>query len=266
MNTPQEPLSERVMKSISDGTTSMRSHWRERSRYIAGYLVLGVAVLFLVYVVSLIMFEIIARHLLWLPAMSPRGTRTLFGTWPWILTIILVCAMAIVEFLSRRLLPTYRFSLLASVVCTAIIVGLVGWSVGRSPLHPFLSERAHRTPWGVAVPLYAHRMDSPEHTFIGEVTSSDAQGFRMHVLRPVEEDDDVHVVITPETHLFPPKSPKEGQTVFVVGDRSGDEIRADGVRVVPPDEPFRPRPNPMRRGRRMLAPQMRPQPHLEINR
>lgn len=221
---PDSSMTDRVMKHITQGDVAMRSRLKERVHRMIPYVGLILATIVVVYMASLLVYEVLETRLLWLPGFGTHGIRTMLVAWPWVLMIVFIVVMVLIELVGRTLLPTYRQPVLITIALLGIGVCIIGWALARTPLHWAVSQQIP--------PLYRNRVELPLGTTIGRIRVLTPDGFTMRVVEPREEEDDQSVRVTPETR-FPDDRRRviPGQLVMVIGEMREDVIIADGVRL-----------------------------------
>lgn len=217
-------VTKRVMQKIEGGSVTIHSPWAERIHRGGPYIVLVLSTVVVVYMASLLVFEVLETRLLWLPGFGFRGIQTMVRAWPWVLMLILIVAMVLVERLGRTYLPTYRQPIIMSLGLLSLLVGGMAWGIAQTPFHSNIS--AH------VPPLYRHRMQLPPSATIGRITTLTLEGFTMRVVEPDEEEDDRSVRITSDTRFREHRDRiTPGQLVMVIGEIDQGEVVARGVRL-----------------------------------
>ncbi len=231
MTTPQHSestssVTDRVMRRITQGGVTMRSSFTERVYRMIPYVGLVFGTIVVVYLASLLVYEILETRLLWLPGFGAHGVRTMLLAWPWVLMFVFIIAMVGIELVGRTMLPTYRQPILITVAVLGLGVCVIAWAVAQTSFHGVVS---HQIP-----PLYRNRAELPVGTTIGRIRVMTPDGFIMRVVEPREEDDDQSVRTTSETRFLDDRRRiTPGQLVMVIGEVGDGGIVANGVRLFP---------------------------------
>jgi len=224
-NNQQNPITQKVAQEIEKGKVKMKP----RSYFIFRGILLSagsvVVLLFIVYLVSFIIFSLRTSGLIFLPG-GFSSIGILFGALPWLLIGLAAFLVVILEAFAERFEFIHQRPLVYSLFVIIAVVLIGGFLIGNTPLHNLLlySEQEGHLPF--LGPLY-HSFDS-QNVHNGIVTQIAANGFTIQ---------------TPDTQVFNVilTSPTQkddigvGDTIIIVGPVNGNNIRADEIKKVEED-------------------------------
>jgi hypothetical protein len=223
-------IQEKIISAIKAGEVVMRPKWHF---VLQGVLVcVGgiIAIIVLVYLMSLIMFGLRETGLMFIPGFGLQGTVVFLKSLPWILIILVGIFLIILEILVQRYAFAYKTPLLVVSAVIVLVAGVGGWAVARTPLHHMMIGRM--SEFGIPVLGGAYRnIEYPafKEMHSGRIIVMTPRGFDIE--NPHREV--MMVVITPETKIFRRVQFHVGDRVVIMGHRDGSQIEASAVRRIP---------------------------------
>lgn len=234
--TPHEDIRDQVLERIRSGKLNMRP----RAVFVLKALVvLGVALLVLllsILITSFIFFAVRVGGHESLLRFGPRGFVPFLELFPWALLLLDIALLAFLEMLLREFRFAYRRSLLYLFLALLAVAGASGLLIdSRTNFHHdrFMEAQEGRLPPPLRGAYTGARGVPPERlgVYRGYVMQVNDTTFIM-----TRDDQDTHEDTRRWTVLVPPTFPlsniSPGDHVYVAGDRTGEEIKAYGIRVL----------------------------------
>jgi len=224
-----------ILEKIKTGDVKMHS----RSRFVLRLLLVVLAVVILtisaVYVLSFLFFVLRLNGFWFLPGFGLKGLIVFIRTFPWFLLLAVIAFVFTLFILVKKFSFIWRRPLIYSVAGLFLLVIFTGFLVDRTPLHQGFFRQAQENRLPLAGPLYrGYGMMKPHNSQAGTVTAINENGFKL--ISPAGQE--FNVQITVQTH-FPFDSDIEvGDNVFVMGEKTGETIKAFGVRKVESSDQF----------------------------
>jgi hypothetical protein len=234
---PKKSIKDSVLHIIKQGEVKMRPKWH----FILNGILLGVGtalvVFTLLYLASFILFILRQNGIWFLPSFGFRGLGLLFFSLPWILILTAVIFIFILELLVRQYSFAYRRPLFYSALGVILLVVIGGFVIAQTDLHPGFYRTAREGHLPFAGKFYRDfGMGSPDNVCPCQVKEITENGFKA----TDPHDQEVTVVITPETKFPLGTNFAAGDEVLVIGDRKDEVIMAEGIRKI--DDTFFVRP------------------------
>lgn len=222
-----------VLAAIDAGKVKMRPRWHFIAR--AALLVTGtiLAALALLYVSSFIFFILHQTGVWFTPRFGLRGFREFLIGLPWMLVLLAAVFIVILQFLVKRYAFGYGRPLLYSAIGIVVLVILGGFIIAMTPVHRGLFEQARQNHLPFAGGLYReYGIPNPQGNVTpGEIIEVIESGYRMITPR----DENVVIIVTPETRFPLGTNFETGDRILVLGDRVDDIITAFGIREITDD-------------------------------
>jgi len=229
-NQEQKSIEEVVLNKIKSGEVKMRPkiYFVLKTTLIA--LSVFVVILFVLYLVSFIVFTMRASGAWFLPGFGPLGARTFLFSLPWILILIAVILIVALEVFAKHFTFVYRRPIVYSMLIIIALVLLGGFIIERTSFHPDLFWRAREGHLPLMGRIYRdpNMMVEPQNVHHGVVSELTEEGFRLKK----SNDEILNVVVSGETQFPFEKEIKEGDIVVVMGERNDDTVQAFGVRRI----------------------------------
>ena len=235
-NNPQkQSIANNVIHQIKDDKIKMRPKIYFILKSVAIALGIFFVALFILYLISFIIFALRASGVWYLPGFGLRGIGASFVLLPWLLILISVILIIILEILVKHFAFAYRKPVLYSILFVIIFALLGSFIVDRTGLQSGLFKRAEQGNLPFAGELYrdlgkAKNKDA-RRGVVSEITDN---GF----LIKTRNNDALEIIVAPDTRFPFGDEIKENDTIIVFGKQDNGSVQAIGVRKV--DDDFRP--------------------------
>ena len=216
-----------VLNKIKEGEVAMRPRWHFVFKGGLALVGIGVLALWLIYLVSFIMFALATSGVIMIPAFGFQGLVGFLLALPWLLILVAAVFIVLLEILVNKYSFGYRKPLLYT------LFGVVGFTVvgtflvSQTGLHDVAMQRSVESRLPVVGSMYkGYGIKPNEQVHIGEIVLVSENGFvideRLH--------GELAVLVTEST-----RKPKEiafrvGDRVIVFGNRLENEIEAFGIK------------------------------------
>ncbi len=226
-------LTEEVLEKIKKGDVKMRS----RSYFIAqGVFLLSVfflVILLAVYFTTFIFFILRVNNLILLTDFGWFGFSIIFSVLPWYILFFILFLMGLINFLYRKFYTGYRKPIIALMGLIVLIIFSLSVVVEKKLPHEELYNRAveENLPMGGRMYRNLGNMEM-ENVIIGTIIEKNSD----YLLIEDEKEEILRVIVSDPTsrHFRSLERVHRGESVFVVGELSGDEITAVGLKKVSP--------------------------------
>jgi len=236
-NTQKKSITEQITVAVKNGELKMRPKWYfvlKAALWIVGA---SVALFALLYLASLVMFILRKTGILIAPLFGWHGVFVFLTSLPWMLVLLVLFFIIILEILVRHYSFAYRAPLLYSVLAILLVVVIAGMIIDRTPLHRVLSDcpSAGGPRGGGFHPITNVPCAMGFYRDLGPRRfGSIHDGVITRIVNPDfviinRQQEELVIVITPQTKIPSGSYFTVGDTVVVVGDRRGDRVEAFGV-------------------------------------
>ncbi len=231
-NSQKSSIADKIIHQIKDDKIKMRPkiYFILKSAAIA-FGIFFVA-LFILYLISFIVFALRASGVWYLPCFGLRGIKTLFIMLPWLLILISVILIIILEILVKHFAFAYRKPVLYSILFVVIFALLGSFAVDRMGLQSGLFKRAEQGNLPIAGEFYSGlgkaRNKDMRRGIVSEITDN---GF----LIKTRNNDILEIIITSETNFPFNEEIQENDTIIVFGKQNNGSVQAIGIRKVDDD-------------------------------
>ena len=235
-NNPQKSsIANNVIHQIKDDKIKMRPKIYFILKSVAIALGIFFVALFILYLISFIIFALRASGVWYLPGFGLRGIGASFVLLPWLLILISVILIIILEILVKHFAFAYRKPVLYSILFVIAFALLGSFIIDRAGLQSGLFKRAEQGNLPFAGELYrdlgkAKNKDA-RRGVVSEITDN---GF----LIKTRNNDALEIIVAPDTRFPFGDEIKENDTIIVFGKQDNGSVQAIGVRKV--DDDFRP--------------------------
>lgn len=189
--------------------------------------------LFVGFLASFIIFSLRIRGVWYFPAFGFRGLGLLFTSFPWFLLIFAIIFIVILEVFAKRFSFVYKKPLLYSILGIVIIVFILSFIVGLTPMHSRLFRSAQEGRLPIMGPMYRGQlMEPPRDVFIGKVLELSDNGLQLET----KEGEKLKVIIPSEIYFPLSENIKKDDIVVIMGKRDDSVIRAFGIHKTPNNE------------------------------
>ncbi len=227
-NKQEKSISEAVLRTIESGNAKQSPKWHFMLRGVLWAAVSVLALVCLLFVVSLAAFTISENKILAARDFGWLGAGTMLVSLPWILFGVIAILIFAVESLTRRYSFAYRRPLLYSIAAILVIVFGGSLLLDQARFHESMERYSDDRHLPVAF-VYHGDMGRPIinlHTGIIEGFNPD--GFLMRS----RFDEMLSVIINERTSFPRGKTFVEHDPVLVIGPREDSVIYARGVRCL----------------------------------
>ena len=235
MNEQQKKsIQDNVLAAINAGQVHMRPRWHFVAKAVLLVTGIVLAVLVLVYIVSLIIFILHQTGVWFTPGFGLRGVREFLVGLPWFLVGLIIVFIVILQILVKHFSFSYGRPLLYSAVAIVLLVGAGGFAIALTPIHQNLFNHARDNELPFAGGLYRQYglPREPRGGVVpGEIIEIIEHGYNINTPR----SELLQVLVTPQTHLSKDSNLEIGDRIVVVGDRQGTIITAFGIQEVDRD-------------------------------
>lgn len=218
-DTKGEPsLRHGVMDAIKRGKVQMRPRWHFVLVSTLAALGVGIALLTLLYIVSLSVFILRDSGAWFAPSFGGRGWFSLLRSVPWLLVFFTVVFIVVIEVLVRRYRFVYRKPLLLSVVGIIVVILAGGVAIANTSFHRRMAFYAQHQelPPPLGLPYGGFfRMPPPPDVYHGVILATTSRGF---IIDDQNGAGTTTVIISSKTHLPDGEDFSVGSDVVVIGD------------------------------------------------
>lgn len=226
-NQQQKSIRDKVLNKIETGDVKMKPKIYFILRTVL--LITGTVVIFLfiLYLISFIVFFMRISGVWFLPEFGFPGIRIFLYSLPWLLILISLILFVTLEIFAKRFTFVYRRPIIYSILIIITFVLLGSFVIGKTRLHPNLFWQAQEGRLPIAGKMYRDfKMTKFQNVHRGIVSEITNDGFR------IEKPDGqvLTVILSPDTKFPFKKEIKEGDIMVVMGKQDNDIVRAYGVR------------------------------------
>lgn len=250
MNNQQEKnfITNKVLNKIKRGEVKMRP----KTYFIFKAVLLALGTLFLtlfiICLISFIVFSLRANGVLFLPKFGFPGIKLLLGSLPWLLVFLAIILIILLQIFAKHFSFVYRRPIIYSLLVVIMIVSAGSFLIDRTSFHPNLFWKAQEGRLPAMGGFYRH-LGAPamKNVHRGIVSELVDNGFKIETIH----NEILDVTIDSETRLAKCQEIKEGDVIVIIGERNDGEVQAIGVRKVEADSNLFPA-NKMRKQRLFL--------------
>jgi hypothetical protein len=236
-NEKQNNIAERIIDKIKEGEIKMKPKAYFIARMVLFVLGITVLSLFLIYIVSFIIFSSRISGGWFLPQFGFSGIGILLRSLPWLLISLSIILIIFLEIFAEHFSFIYKKATVYSLFGIIGIVLLAGFMVGLSPFHTSLFQSARNGELPLIGSFY-ERQGAPRFNNFHNVSVSSVGDKEFTVINPRGE---ILRVIT-EDQID--QELKEGDSILLIGQRDGDIIKFKQMRKVNEDANFFPKHRP----------------------
>lgn len=227
----QEPteniLKDNIMSPIETGRVKMHPRWYfviKAALYLVG-IILGI--LFLLYLVSFIIFIFYQNNVWLLPGFGLRGIREFLVALPWVLIFLAILFVILLEILVKRYSFVYRRPLIYSTMGIIVLAVVGGEVITTNHFHKSLFVRAQQNRLPFAGGLYRYYvMPRKRNLIIGDVSAVLNNGYQIKSLN----NDIFTATVVPKTRFPLGNIFAVGDKIIVFGKSEGNIIEAFEIR------------------------------------
>ncbi len=234
-NIQESSIANKIIHQIKDDKIKMRPkiYFILKSAAIAfGIFFIS---LFILYLISFIIFALRASGVWYLPYFGLRGIGTLFMSLPWLLISISVILIIILEILVKHFAFAYRKPVFYSILFIIIFVLLGSFAVDRIGLQSKLFKKTEQGDLAVAGKFYRD-LGKTENKNVrrGIVTEITDNGFFIKM----RNNKTLEIIVSSNTNFPFNAKIKVNDGIIVFGKQDNGLVQALGVRKI--DDNFKP--------------------------
>ena len=226
------PLGENITEKIKSGEIKMRSRTYFFFRLVLAVFAAFLAVFFLLYLASLIVFSLKIKGVWFLPAFGLQGIGIFLASLPWILILTVISLAFLLELLIKNASFIYRRPAVYSLLLIFVLVLAGGVAIGKTSFHADMLEKSEKTFLPLAGKIYKDlRMQELENVQAGIVSEITEKGFLIEELNKETEEIE-EILVNTTTNFLSAQKVEKGDTVIIMGEKKNGEMRASGVRKI----------------------------------
>ncbi len=220
-------ITDEVLQKIKDGKLKMLP----RSYFILKAILSVFAILiifgFSIFLASFIHFTLHANGAWFLPDFGWQGFAFFLITLPWALILLPLVFIILLEFFAKKF--SYRRPVIYTILVIIILIAASSFAVTKLPIHNNLFKSAENDRLPFLGMLYKNYRKPPCcNAFIGSISSTTDTGFIIE-----GEPNETLNVLTSSQTIFPHgKDLETDDTILVIGERQGNNIKALGIRPI----------------------------------
>ncbi len=227
-NQPQDKsINKEIISAAKTGQIKMRPKWHFILNAALWAVGIAAVTLALLYLASLFVFINHSTGIWIAPIFGLRGLFIFLASLPWMIVALVVIFAVILEILVRHYSFAYRLPLLYSGLAILFVIAAGGLLLARTPLHNMLS---HCPPVGGPPPcamgfyrdLGPRRFNNIHTGVIDSLLDPDFTIIN-------RQQERLFILVTKRTRLPFGEDFSVGDTVVVIGDRSGNQVEAFGI-------------------------------------
>ena len=221
-----------ILKKIKNGELDMRPHWHFVLKGLLMLVGIIVVALCVIYLLSFILFTLKQTGVGFAPLYGFKGLGMFVLSSPWLLIVFAAVFLVLLYILVSKYSFSYQRPLIYSMLGVVLLVLVSSFVIGQTSAHRSLQQFAeHNNVPGLA-PLYRGvTNDRPENITPGIITELNTDGFVIQS----DRNNKFTVVVSERTKKRRGVTYDVGDVVFVFGEKSGETIRAIGIRPAPRD-------------------------------
>ena len=235
-NSQKSSIANNVIHQIKDDKIKMRPKIYFILKSVAIAIGIFFTALFILYLISFIIFALRASGVWYLPGFGLRGIGASFALLPWLLILTSVILIIILEILVKHFAFAYRKPVLYSILFVVSFALLGSFAVDRAGLQSGLFKRAEQGNLPVAGKFYSDlgkaKNKDARRGVVSEITDN---GF----LILTRNNEEFEIIVSPDTCFPYGAEIKENDTIIIFGKQDNGSVQAVGIRKV--DDDFRPR-------------------------
>lgn len=232
-------IKESIVKKIKEGDIKMKP--KAYFTLKNGLLIIGIILtaFLLLYLISFILFILHVNGIWFLPGFGWRGIGSFLFSFPWLILLIIVSLIVILEVLVKKFSFSYKNPLIYSIIGILAISIIGGTFLFKTPLHRGMMISAFQGKNTITGELYrGYGMQRLKNATLGKIIELRENSLTLES----RFGEEISVDITKETKIK--EEIKEGDEIIIMGNKSGNTIKAAGIKRAP--EEFKDLDNHMR--------------------
>ncbi len=228
-NPEQKSISDAVLNKIKSKEVKMRPKYYFILRTVLTALSIFIVTLFVLYLISFIIFTLRASGIWFLPEFGFSGLKVFLTLLPWVLILIAVILIITLEIFAKRFAFVYRKPIFYSILVIIIFVLLGSFIIGKTQFHPNLFWKAQENRLPIAGKLYrdfdVNKLKEVHRGIVSEITKD---GFYLE--KP--DGQILNIIINSNTKLLLKKENMKGDEVVIMGKEDNDIIYAAVIKGI----------------------------------
>jgi hypothetical protein len=225
-------IEKKVSEKIKSGDIKMKSRAHFVWRTILLVSVIVILALFVIYLISFIIFSLHTSGVWFLPGFGFSDIGILIGSLPWLLIVLSIVLILVLETFAERLTFVYHRPVVYSLVFIIVAVFLASFLIGITPFHSNLFESAYDQHLPIIGQFYRNYGTPRIHNVHnGVVTKLTDNGFTIET----PNGEALNVILDYKNLAALQSTIKVGDTIVVVGNKNGNNIQATDVRKIQED-------------------------------
>ena len=235
MNSPENKnnnIEKEVSEKIKSGDIKMKSRSYFVLRTILLIAVIVILALFVIYLISFIIFSLHTSGVWFLPSFGFHSIGILFSSLPWLLILLSIVLILALEVFAERISFVYHRPVMYSLIFIIVAVILASVLVGMTSFHSGLFESAYDQHLPVIGQFY-RSFGTPRihNVHNGVVTKLTYNGFAIET----PNGETFNVILNSKNLSALQTTIKVGDTIVVVGNKNGNTIQATDVSKIQED-------------------------------
>jgi hypothetical protein len=226
----QKSIGAAVFEKIKSGKVKMHPKIYFVLKSILAVFAVVLSVLFILYLVSFIIFSLRASGTWFMPKFGFPGLKIFFAHLPWVPIAAAAAFVVILEILAKRFNFVYRKPIIYSFLAILLIAIMGGFLLEKTPLHSVLFSKARERNFPGIGSIYRGFGGAPQmrEGQFGVVITVLESGYI------IERPDGVTTTITinEKTRLHEEESIIEGDKIVVMGKPVNGEVEAFEIREI----------------------------------
>lgn len=225
----KKSITEAVLNKINSGDIKMtpRIYFILRAALLVFFVF--TLTLFIIYIISFILFSLRASGLWFLPRFGLFGIKIFFSSLPWFLILLAVIVVIILEVLAKHFSFIYRRPVVYSLLGIVIIVLAISFLIDKTPFHPDLFRMIKDRPLPIVSHFYrdfgAPRMHDVHYGIVSEIKEN---GFVIETPR----GESINIIVASGTRFLKENDIQKDDVIVVLGQRDDHTVNAIEIREV----------------------------------
>lgn len=230
-NQEQKSIKDAVLDKIKDKEVKMRPRTYFVLRTVLAIFGTIVAALFILYLVSFIMFATRTSGVWFLPKFGFPALGIFFRSLPWILIIMALVLIVVLELFVKHFAFVWRRPVLYSVLGIIILTILGSFIIFRTNLHSDIFWKARQGDMPLPGTRQFYRgFGAPKLSDVhyGIVSGISDTGFTLETQR----NEVLNIFVASTTRVLSAKEIEKGDRVLILGNRTNGTVQALDVRII----------------------------------
>jgi len=228
-NFKKTELTEKVIDKVKSGQIKMKSKMHFILKTTLFFLITSFTALFVVFLISFIIFILKANGVWFLPGFGFKIIGTFFISLPWILILIAIALIIVLELLVKNFSFAYRRPIFYSILIIIMFVALGSFAIEKTKMHNDLFLKAKEGKLSIAGKFYRglEKSKSP-YMHKGIILEVIDDGFYLKTFN----GEILAIIIDSETKLPLDRGIDNNDQVIILGERNNNEVKAINIRMI----------------------------------